>query len=155
MPTGAPTSVNFADYRVKPVATQRHEEAIIDKSAWVDKQKFPSVVKTAASMGPDFAGRYAIIRWSCGTWCSNAVISDVITGKMYDPPFVGVVGCEGTTGSFDTLQRRADSSLLIVRGSLEMSFGNAISEGPCGVFYFSWQTNRLGLLGCEIKAAKR
>ena len=76
-------------------------------------------------------------------------------GKTYETPFVGVVGCRGVTGDFDTLQRQAASSLLIVRGSLEMSFDNTFGEGPCGTFYFRWVPDRLRLIGADIQGEAR
>ena len=36
---------------------------------------------------------------------------------------------------------------VIVRGSLEMTFGHSFSEGPSGVFYFRWTQGRLRLIG--------
>jgi hypothetical protein len=147
---GKPTSTLFSDYAVHPVRTPRPNEAVIGKYDWTNKVKFSHEIKSEASKGPDFAGRYAIVLWSCGSWCSNSVIADVLSGKTYDMPFAGVVGCEPITGNFDTLQRRADSSLLIVRGSLEMSNGGYLDEGPCGTFYFRWASDRLHLVGCDI-----
>ena len=49
---------------------------------------------------------------------------------------LGVVGCKETTGAFNTIERRANSSLLVVRGRLEMTFDHSFSDGPCGIFYF-------------------
>ena len=151
VPIGKPTSIRFADYPSRPVAPQRSEEAVIGKEAADDEKTFPQAIKLAASTGPDFAGRYAIVEWSCGSWCTNSVIADVLNGKMYDTPFAGVVGCRAVTGDLPTIQRRANSALLIVRGSLEMSFDHSLSEGPCGTFYFRWQSSRLRLIGCDIK----
>src|SRR5262249_4265491 len=123
VPLGKPISVRFSDYPYRPpVAAQRSKEAIIGRDEANNEKAFPQAVKSAASIGPDFAGRYAIVRWTCGTWCSNNVIADVVSGKRFDTPFLGVIGCKETTGSFDTIERRANSSLLIVRGSLEMTF---------------------------------
>jgi hypothetical protein len=133
------------------VAPPRSGEAIIGKDEANDDKRFAQAVTSAASSGPDFAGRYAIVRWTCGTWCTNAVIADVVRGKSYELPFLGVIGCKETTASFDTMERRANSTLLIVRGSLEMTFADSFSEGPCGTFYFTWQSNRLQLIGCEVK----
>jgi len=150
VPLGVPKATRFEDYAVHPVAPQRATEALIGKYDWTDKASFGREVKVEAAKGPDFAGRYAIVEWSCGSWCTNSVIADVVSGKMYDPPFVGVVGCSAITGDQPTLQRRADSSLLIVRGMLEMSFDHYLSEGPCGSFYFRWNGSHLRLIGCDI-----
>lgn len=106
-------------------------------------------MKAAISDGPDFAGRFAILLWSCGSACSNATIADVQTGKTHETPFVGIVGCP-ENGNSEALQSKADSSLLIARGSLEMTYGHYFDEGPCGTYYFQWRSNRLRLIGCEI-----
>ena len=151
VPPAKPNSVRFTDYASRSVPPQRSQEAIIGKDEANNDEMFAQAVKLAASSGPDFAGRYAIVRWTCGTWCSNAVIADVISGKSYETPFLGVIGCKETNGSSDTIERRVNSSLLVVRGSLEMTFDQSFSEGPCGVFYFRWQSNRLHLIGCDIK----
>ena len=98
-------------------------------------------MRTEIRKGPDFAGKFAILTWSCGTWCGNATIADIRTGKTWDTPFAGIVGCDKITGSFDTLQHQADSSLLVARGSLEMSFGQYFDEGPCGTYYFQRRVN--------------
>jgi hypothetical protein len=150
VPIGKPKSTQFADYATHPIASPRSSEAIIGKYDWTDKEAFAREVKSEASKGPDFAGRYALVRWSCGSWCSNAVIADVVTGRTRETPFVGVVGCQEVTKDFDTVQRQASSSLLIVRGSLEMAFDHSFDEGPCGTFYFRWNVDRLRLIGCEI-----
>jgi hypothetical protein len=149
-PAARPRSTRFEDYATHPVSPQRVSEAVLGKYDWSDKKEFARAVKSETSKGPDFAGRYLIVRWSCGTWCSNATIVDVVTDKTYDLPFSGVVGCQEVTGDFDTMQRRADSSLLIVRGSLEMTFDHSAYEGPCGTFYFHWNSNRLRLIECDV-----
>lgn len=149
-PIGKPPATRFADYPARPIATPRSHAAVIGKDDWTDSRKFATAVRAAASEGPDFAGRFAVVSWSCGSWCSNSVIADVTTGKFFDTPFLGVGGCRRTTGAFDTIERRHDSALLIVRGSLEMTFGNSFGAGPCGVFYFRWAQDRLRLIGCDI-----
>lgn len=151
VPMGEPRLRRFSDYPSRTVAPQRAEQAVLGKYDWTDKQAFAREAKAEAAKGPDFAGGYAILTWSCGTWCANAAIASVQTGRTYPTPFVGVVGCASVTGNFDTLGRHADSSLLIVRGSLEMSFGNSFDEGPCGVFYFRWVPDHLQLIGCDVQ----
>ncbi len=118
----------------------------------MDKEEFARAIKSEISKGPDSADRYALLGWSCGTWCSNNLIADIVTGKTYEIPFLGVVGCREVTGDFDTIQRQANSSLMIVRGSLEMPFDQSFDEEPCGTFYFRWRVDRLRLVGCDINS---
>jgi hypothetical protein len=151
VPFGRPQLGRFADYPARPVAPPRAEKGILGKYDWMNAKSFSRAVRTEIAKGPDFAGRYAILKWTCGSWCANATIADIRTGKTYETPFVGVVGCSGVTGDFDTLQHQADSSLLIVRGLLEMPFGDRLAaDGPCGTFFFRWVPHRLQLIGCDI-----
>jgi hypothetical protein len=127
-------------------------EGILGKYDWEDERVFSQSVRAEIKKGPDFAGRFAILTWSCGSWCANATIADIRTGKTYETPFVGIVGCSEVTGDFDTLQRKADSSLLIARGRLEMAVGDNFDDGPCGTYYFQWRLNHLRLIGSDITA---
>jgi hypothetical protein len=149
---GKPRFGRFTDYPSRTVAPQRPQQAVLGKYDWTDEQSFAREAKAEAAKGPDFAGGYAILTWSCGTRCANAAIASVQTGRTYSTPFVGVIGCARVTGDFDTLERHADSSLLIVRGSLEMSLGSSFDEGPCGVFYFRWVPDHLQLIGCDVES---
>jgi hypothetical protein len=36
--------------------------------------------------GPNFAGRYAVVVWGCGTGCAQMGIVDSKTGRVYFPP---------------------------------------------------------------------
>jgi hypothetical protein len=140
----------FDRYRIEPIRSPRKEEAVLGKYDWTNHRKFIRQVREEAAKGPDFAGRYALILWSCGSWCANAIFADVLTGARHDVPFLGVGGCRTVTGDHDTMERRADSRLMVVRGSLEMTYGSEFSEGPCGTFSFVWENQSLRLLTCEI-----
>ncbi len=76
-------------YRVHPIAPPRKEEAVVGKYDASDKSKFAREVKEEVSKGPDFAGRYAVIEWSCGSWCANVAIADVLTGANKRPSVSG------------------------------------------------------------------
>lgn len=143
----------FEDFPAEPIGRPRTKEGLLHKDDWRDVRKAAREIRKEARKGPDFAGRYAIIRTSCGTWCTNAVIADVITGSRSGVPFLGVVGCRFVTGGHDTIERRPDSRLMIVRGSLEMTYGHTFDDGPCGTFSFLWDRGRLRLLTCQIAKA--
>jgi hypothetical protein len=150
IPIRGPKSIQFADYPAHPVAPKRPYEAVISKYDVIEKKKFAQVVREVVSEGPDFAGRYALVTWGCGTWCWNVVIADVVAGRVYDAPFAAAIGfAEVTPG--ELIQRRADSSLLVVSGCLEMRNGQQLKAGPCGTFHFNWSANHLRLIGCEMK----
>src|SRR6202012_5110373 len=72
VPMGKPRLWRFTDYPSRTVAPQRAEQAVLGKYDWTDQQSFAREAKAEAAKGPDFAGGYAILTWSCGTWCANA-----------------------------------------------------------------------------------
>ncbi len=51
------------------------------------EKKYRTVIRQAASRGPNFAGHYVVAKWGCGTGCTQFVIIDSETGKVLDPPF--------------------------------------------------------------------
>jgi hypothetical protein len=42
----------------------------------------------------NFAGRYVVISWGCGSQCVLMAIVDAKTGIVYDPPLSGFAGTE-------------------------------------------------------------
>ncbi len=87
-------------------------------------ERFKEVLSQEVKKGPNFSGAYRIIELGCGTNCTQIIIVNIETGKIYD--------CVGTCGlSVYTL----DSSLLIINpeapdGSIQYPHG-CITE-----FYF-------------------
>jgi hypothetical protein len=89
----------------------------------------------------NFAGKYVVIIWGCGSQCGMMAVVDAETGNVYDPPLSG-------TGSelfvpLDNLSDmhigfRRDSSLMILRNACQ-DFRNRKS---CGTYYFNWKDNR-------------
>lgn len=145
------SSLALSQYPAQPVMEPRTGAAIISSSLGLSE--FHRAVRSEAAKGPDFAGRYAIVRWTCGSNCSNQVIADVKTGTRYETPFVGISQCIELTGfATDDIERRADSLMVIVRGSLEIQRdrGSFLDDGPCGTFAYLWQKRHLSLIGCEF-----
>ena len=109
-----------------------------------------SNIRKELAKAADFAGRYAIVQWSCGTWCANSLIAEYGTGRIVETPFVGVVGCRSITGDHPTMERRINSNLLIIRGMFELSDDGYFYETPCGTFHLAWNNNRFRLIGCNV-----
>src|SRR5690349_3021161 len=64
----------FGRYGARPIKSPRRAEVVIGKYDWQDQPEFTRELRAEAAKGPDFAGRYAVILWSCGTECSNAIL---------------------------------------------------------------------------------
>lgn len=50
---------------------------------------FRTRIRDGISQGINFAGRYAVIQFGCGTECSFVLVADVSTGQVYDFPHGG------------------------------------------------------------------
>jgi hypothetical protein len=90
-------------------------------------RNYKTRIRDTAAEGADFSGHFAIASWGCGTGCLQFVIVDLKSGKVYDPPFLGV-GFHYRPGDYDPtpgwqcyteyLMYRRNSKLLIVEGCL-------------------------------------
>jgi hypothetical protein len=103
--------------------------------------------------GPNFAGHYFVIWWTCGSPCGMTAIVDARSGKIYDPP---LSSGDGPNDSFflpDVIlpdvktgapwaaspEFRLNSSLMIVT-----AYDPAKDENY--IHYFLWKDNRWTLL---------
>lgn len=85
------------------------------------QHRFRTAIRRSVAKGPNFAGRFTIAEWGCGTGCIQVVVVDNESGDVYESPFgtlpkaalcLGANPDEDRTG----ITYRLDSSLLIVRG---------------------------------------
>lgn len=141
----------FEDYRVGGVGRGLGKGYGIARGLEKESDaSFNRRIRDAARDGANFAGRYAIVGWSCGGICISLRVVDVPTGRIYRMPFsVGdgpcPVGFYG--GERKLIEFRGDSRLLIVRGTVEgVRSGNSREDFPCGTRYYVWRRNRLVLL---------
>ena len=93
--------IQYAKYGVDTFTGKR---AAIDYSSNRTARRFRSAINgSIEKFGMNFAGRYNLARWGCGTSCQNGAITDLKTGKVYDIP----------SASLD-YEFRNDSRLLVV-----------------------------------------
>jgi hypothetical protein len=150
--------LRFEDFRVPTPLAGRKDNAVVDRPNFPIETgvQFGQRLAKEARKGPNFAGHYTIVIWSCGSPCSNVAILDAETGERYDIPFVGELGwgsCEGgPDADGELLSYRIDSSLLIVTGRLEIPDpqSHMLSKGPCRRHYYQWDGHRLSLIRAVI-----
>ena len=95
--------------------------------------------------GTNFAGKYVVIIWGCGSQCVMMAVVDAATGKIYDPPLSGA-GTELYV-PLDNLSKmeteyRIDSSLMVLRNACR----DFKDRNTCGTYYFNWKDNRFVLV---------
>ncbi len=100
-PTPKPVP-RFEDYPALEILDQ--SPAKIDFSNLPDMRSFRTRIGAALSMKPNFAGKYMLIEWGCGTNCSSNVLVDATNGKLLNAPSPCGAGIE----------YRRESRLIIV-----------------------------------------
>src|SRR2546425_8037819 len=48
-------------------------------------RRYRTVLRQGAAQGPNFAGRYTIVKWGCGSPCKAFAIIDAKTGGVWIP----------------------------------------------------------------------
>ena len=94
--------------------------------------------------GTNFAGRYVVVIWGCGSQCVMMAIVDAASGKVYDPPLAD----KGTL--YPHLDNLSNMEIGYRRGSSLMILRNACRDfkdrRSCGTYYFNWNDNRFDLV---------
>ncbi len=93
-------------------------------------------------LGPNFAGHYIIVTWTCGSPCIMMAIFDALTGKVYNSPMTQGLQMSWLDGGpwLPDVEFRSNSMLMI------MSPEPAMARGAIYTHYFLWQENRWILL---------
>lgn len=125
----------FKDYAVAEAYTGK--TAALDLRD-PDARTYRTRLREAATQKPNFAGHYIVTAWGCGAQCLLPAIIDAKTGKVYFP---FTVCCWGSDVD-DPLAYRLDSKLFIVNGSRN-------EEAVGGLYYYTWQNNKLTLIQTE------
>ena len=129
---GAAGAVRFEDYPATPLfrGTPAHPRFVTP-----GQRQFRTAIEDEAKQGPNFAGRFRLVEWGCGTGCISIAVVDLLSGIVSDGPFgrlpkatiyLGPPPDPDTTGLFF----RSDSRLLIASGCPNWK--------DCGVYYYDW-----------------
>ena len=126
----------------KPAAPQFDGKGLPDSDA-----RARETVELSAEDGPNFAGRFTVTRWGCGTGCFRIVVIDAPTGRIFrDMPFATLdIGYNHDTEEhkYGGLSYRAASSLLVAEGC----FDNETHDKPdCARRYYRWDGAKFVLL---------
>ncbi len=93
-------------YRFEDFPAERYGGTVadVDLSTAPGAKKFSTIITEAVRGGINFAGRYAVAEWGCGTSCQDHAIIDLATGRIIRFGLVSALGVE----------RAADSRLIVV-----------------------------------------
>ena len=122
----------FEEYPVQPhFKGQAHP---VDLDSHPEARRYRTVLREGAVVPPDFAGKYRVVSWGCGSPCKRIALIDLETGRVYFAPY--------TTLSHET---RIDSALLVLNppAELEAEYGRPLpprEERPWYAYskYYAW-----------------
>ncbi len=137
-------SLEFKSY---PAAVTKKTAGAIDFRNSPGASTFRTRLREALKGEVNFAGRYIITGWGCGTGCSHSAIIDAITGRVYFPDELLGVGVSygDIPDDYEVYTYRKNSRLLIIRGTPGPDVENS-PERKQGTYYYEWRANRLRLI---------
>ena len=134
---GARRAPRFEDYPVReiykgPVARVRLESR--------KAREFRTRLSEDSRGGPNFAGRYAVVVWGCGTGCAQMGVVDSKTGGVYFPPVEYMDIPDMEDAEVRARWFRLDSRLLVItQNHYDM-------ERTYTAYYFLFEGGRFRLL---------
>jgi hypothetical protein len=108
-------------------------------------KKFKTVLSSAYSKGPNFAGHYTIATWGCGSTCQLVAVINHKDGKVFFPPYSTQVGSDF----------KLDSNLFITnpsevldeyRVTAEEHHAPLMSWEQFSSEYYKWENNHFVLI---------
>ncbi len=106
-------------------------------------RKFKSLLSQVLNQGPDFAGKFRIVRIGCGSGCVGIGVLDCEKGQAFDSKMNVEQYGEDIIKLGDNIEYRKDSRLLILRGCINEDMAR------CGVSQFEWVGNKFVKLSFE------
>ena len=127
----------FEDYPVKEVYRGRPAPVRLDSRR---ARMFRTRLAEGASAGPNFAGRYTVVVWGCGTGCAQMAVVDAGTGRVYFPPveYIDIPDMEDEQARARTF--RLDSRLLVLTNDFYDGAGRYTAH------HYLFDNNRFRLL---------
>lgn len=111
-------------------------------------------LREGARRAVNFAGRYKLHTWSCGTSCLQTAFIDAKTGDVFFPAELnGFIMCfyqpEPVESLEESLQFQKGSRLIVMSGYPMSERGK--DEPKKGLYYYEWTGRELKLLKFEAK----
>ena len=138
-----PTYTQFPAIKGKKVAK------VVNWNSHPKAEEFRTNLKRALEKDPiNFAGKFVLTQWGCGTACIQAAVIDTHTGEVYFPEVLQGV-TQGYNESFakhEMLEFKNNSNLLILYGRAGSNLNDASKDFAQGISYFEWTGKDFSLL---------
>ncbi len=111
-------------------------------------------LREGARRAVNFAGRYKLHTWSCGTGCLQTAFIDAKTGDVFFPEELnGFIACyygsQPVNDLEEALQFQKGSRLIVMSGYPYSERGK--DEPKKGLYYYEWTGTELKLVKFEAK----
>lgn len=94
----------------------------------------------------NFAGKYILTYWGCGSGCTQGAIIDAQTGNVFFPlELQGVYAGGLSLGKHEMLEYKKNSNLLVINGYSGSGF-NPEKATQHGIYYYQWNGKAFKLL---------
>ena len=143
-----PTYIQF------PVKLETKTAAVVDWNSHPKVWEFRTNLKGALEKDPiNFAGKFILTQWGCGTACIQAALIDTQTGVVYFPEILqGVTqGYNEAFAKHEMLEFKNSSKLLIIYGKAGSDFNDESKDFVQGISYFAWTGKDFSLLKFILK----
>lgn len=138
---------NTPKYSQYPAKVEKKTAQKVNLKSHPEAKFFRTNLKSAlANADVNFAGKYILTYWGCGSGCTQGAIIDVETGNVFFPlELQGVYAGRLTLGSHDMLEYKKDSNLLVIYGYSGSGFEPEIPTHH-GIYYYQWTGKTFKLL---------
>ena len=133
----------FRDYPVSEAYTGKTAPLIIKR----DDKMFRTRLRWAAkNQKPNFAGRYILTTWGCGTSCIMGAVIDAKTGRVHWWDFS--ICCWGydVDENFQAIEVRLNSKLIVFSGARNEK------DGDIGAHFYKFENGRFVRIRSVLKA---
>ena len=100
-----------------------------------DDRNFRTRLREASKEKPNFAGRYILTAWGCGTSCLMGAVVDAKTGRVHWWNF-SICCWTSTDDNFKPIEFRLNSKLIVFSGARNEK------EGDEGAHFYKFENGR-------------
>ena len=100
-----------------------------------DDRNFRTRLREASKEKPNFAGRYILTAWGCGTSCLMGAVIDAKTGRVHWWNFT-ICCWTSTDDNFKPIEFRLNSKLIVFSGARNEK------EGDEGAHFYKFENGR-------------
>ncbi|MCA1618052.1 MAG: hypothetical protein LC795_01810 [Acidobacteria bacterium] len=134
---GGRPAPRFEDYPVREVYRGTVAPVRLDSRK---ARAYRTRLREDSRAGPNFAGRYTVVVWGCGTGCAQMGVVDAVTGRAYFPPVEYMDIPDTEDGAARSRWFRLDSKLLRITQNYYDG------RGGYTAYYFLFDRGRFRLL---------